>query len=91
MPDGWIRILVPVSGEDYLFLSGTPRSAYMDLRTGSLQVDTILRTKQPYTTYFVPEMLNLLMGRSADRFNGRPVLRADGQVGAIIYTESQDL
>ena len=52
MPDGWIRILVPVSGEDYLFLSGTPRSAYMDLRSGSLQVDTILRTKQPYTTYF---------------------------------------
>lgn len=91
MPDGGVRILVPVSGEDYLFLSGGPRFTFAGFRSAPLQVETILRTKRPYTTYFVPEMLNLLMGRGANRFNGRPVLRADGQVGAIVYTDGQDL
>jgi hypothetical protein len=91
MPGSGVGILVPVSEEDYLYLSGGPRFTFADFRSAPLQVETILRTKQPFRTYFVPEMLNLLMGRGANRFNGRPVLRADGRVGAIVYTDDQDL
>jgi hypothetical protein len=92
MPSGGVRILVPVSENDYLFLSGGPRSTYADFRSASsFEVDTMLETKRPFRTDFVTELLGLLMGRGAGRFHGRPVLRTDGRVEAIVYTESQDL
>ncbi|MFY9824096.1 MAG: hypothetical protein WAM82_22150 [Thermoanaerobaculia bacterium] len=93
MPDScWVGILVPVSEEDYLFFFGGPRFTFADFRSApSYGVDIMLRTKRPFRTDFVTELLHLLMGRGANRFNARPVLRADGRVGAIVYTESQNL
>ncbi len=51
----------------------------------------MLATKRPFRTDFFTEMLGLLMGRGANRFHGRPLLRADGRVEAIVYTESRGL
>ncbi len=92
VPAGGAIVLVPVEGEDYLFLWRRPEFTYMDFRplvsqSGQEGIDAMLATKRPVATGFFAQLPELALRGVIERLNGRPLLGPDGRVKALLYVE----
>ena len=90
VPGGGSQVLLPVEGEDWLFLWRQPDFTYLDFRTPGLQIgqsgiDAMMATRRPYATGFLRQLHALSLNGATERFSGRPLLDDRGHVRALVY------
>lgn len=92
VPEGGSQVLLPIEGEDYLFLWRRPTFTFMDFRQpvsqiGQPEIDIMRETHKPYASGFFAQVHDLALRGTADRFNGRPLLDGNGRLRALVYVE----
>lgn len=92
VPEGSSQVLLPIEGEDYLFLWRRSTFIYMDFRQpvgqiGQSEIDIMRETRRPCDSGFFGQVRDLALRGFADRFNGRPLLDGNGHLRALIYIQ----